>query len=61
MSKRKDCLKFIILVLTPPRHCVVLTISADIFLELDVQNSLSEFNVNIAPLALLFATAITTL
>jgi len=59
VSESKDRLN-IKLVLTPPRHCVVLSISADIFLEVDVQYSLSEFNVNQAPLNSLLNSAITT-
>jgi hypothetical protein len=59
VSERKDPLNFIF-VLTIPRHGIVLTITHDNFLDLDIRKSLSEFNVNQSLLPLLFAGAITT-
>jgi uncharacterized membrane protein len=46
-------------VLTFPRLSLVLTVTSNIFLEVEIQKSLIEFNVNQSPLSLLFAGTIT--
>ena len=60
MSGRKDFAKFVKFVLKIPRYWLVLTLTPDIYLELDIQTSLSEFTVNQSPLSLVFSSAITT-